>query len=81
MGSSIEEINDKAAWKAYAEEFEILKKEAQKKLNAIDEKYKEANAKRIRGLDGDPGSKEHKEIMYWIDQEIKRLQKKHGIIT
>lgn len=79
MGSSIEEINNKEAWKAYLEEGEKLKGETLQKLEAIDEKYKEINAKRVHGLDGDPSSKEHKEVIHWFGQEVKRIQEKYGI--
>lgn len=74
------EKNDKEAWEAYNQEFDILKEKALEKQAAIDEKYKEINAKRVRGLDGDPSSREHKELMHWVGQEIKRLRRKYGIV-
>ena len=81
MGLSIEDKNDKEAWAAYTKEGEKLIKEVLQKQAEIDKKYEEINAKRVHGLDGDPSSKEHKELTHWFGQKVKRLQEKYGIMT
>ena len=79
MGASIEEKNDKVAWKAYMEEGEILKAEVLRRREAVEKKYK--NSPHPKGLDTDPAEKELGEVTHWFSQEVKRLQEKYGIRT
>lgn len=76
MASSMEERNDKKAWKAYMEDGAKVMDEAMRRKKAILEKYKDVKSP---GMDGSPWEKEGHEVTKWVTSEFRRLREKHGI--